>query len=240
MIRSVLICVALIGAPAAQAQQALAPTGPGSPFDGPPRSVTFWAGVSGYDDLSEDMFGTPTQPVQSARGILMLVRMAHNVCSGLERGAALEDVVPSGYSIYPSLPYSVAENPDPDPTAASVALSPTGSIDVDEAEGNPYIYLIPRPEGLRCSINWFFDGDATTPQHYRMAHDLQSLPSNVFGLVPVFTTLFDPDGNFAGHLDYDRYCDGRWCQFSTRYHLPRGEISLWTILNITQLLRSAQ
>lgn len=241
MRRAALLCLALIfGGPAAQAQDATPPSGEGAPFIGQPRALALYQDVAGYDDLLGERYGSPAQPVQNELGLRMLVRMLHNVCLGVERGRALEDVVPPGYAIYPGFEYSIAENPAPDPTAAAVALSPTGSIDTDEAQGHPYMFLTPNSRGADCLLIWVFDGSASQDRHLHMAIALHTLPADILGLVPATSTQLNPDGFFGNVLSYDRYCGGSWCRFSTTYVLTEGELSFSTVLNITDIPRRVQ
>lgn len=228
MIRVALLCGALVYAPVAQAQDAVGEI----PL---PRSVAFFQGVEGYGDLAPDRFGTPARPAQDDFGVVMLVRMLHNVCGGLERGAAFEDVIPDGFATYPSFEYSLGETPAPLAEPSDyVALSVTGSIDTDEQEGHPYMFLGPRNGMMDCTLRWHFDGVASAERHLQMAIRLHTNPPGVLGLVPYSDTNVNvlPTGIFVNFLQFDRFCGGQWCALNMTYNLQDGEVSFSTALNI--------
>ena len=220
MIRAVLTCAAFafaaLPAPLA-AQTAL------------PRAAEIFAGVTGYADLGADRVGTPARPVPGEMGALLLLRMFRNTCLGLESGASLDAAMPEGFAAYAASPYSLGgSEPAVD---GRMVLSATGSIDIDETEGHPVIWLRPNGERTICQVEWRLAEGFPSDRHDVMALLLTQWLPWEFALVRATPPALQPGAPVFDVVEWDRPCGGAWCPMTVLYDLPGGSISLETTLS---------
>ncbi len=223
-----LISAALLApvAPALAQGDALPP--PGSA----PRAVAIFASLQGYDDLTADRFGTPAAPAPHELGLVMISRMFRNTCLGLERGAALVDVMPPGFTAYEDLAYLMGTAPTGEPGA--MLLSPTGDIDLDAAMGHPTLRIAPSPRGMTCRIEWQQVAPPATDRQAGMAGFLVHWLPYEFAMVRA-TPSRAMDAQLLDYLEWDRPCADKWCPVTLNYALERGFLNLETRLNITDI-----
>ncbi len=208
----------------------------GSAGPGPephPRAAEIFADVQGYADLSTDRHGTVAQPVSHELGLILILRMFRNVCLGLERGAPLDDVMPPGFAAYAQSPYLFGEIQPA--TDGPQVLSPTGSIDADEDNGHPTIWLSPGETRMNCRLEWRAAAAFPEDRQTGMALFLDDWLPYTLSLVRASRpALVSPPSPFDA-TEWDRPCGDRWCPVTVIFDLPDGFVSLETRLNITDI-----
>ncbi len=230
-----LLLMALAVPHTALAQSAGFTFGSGPALRDTPRALEVFAGVQGYDDLLPDLYGTVSQPVPTELGALMVLRMFRNVCLGLEQGAALADITPNGFAPYVTLPFSFGDLAEPDYGSGSRVLSFTGSIDADEDNGHPFIWLRPEETGMTCRVEWHPGPDVPEDRQHAMADMLNQWAPWQFALIHASRPNLASDPPPSDVTEWDRPCGDRWCPVVILYSFSGGQISIETALNITDI-----
>ncbi|ABD55889.1 hypothetical protein [Jannaschia sp. CCS1] len=235
MKRAVLCLIVALCVPVAAIAQSGFTFGASPGLRDTPRALELFDDIQGYADLAPERHGTVDQPLQTELGTHLLLRAFRNVCLGIEQGRALADVMPGDFAPYVTLPYSFGDIEEPDYGPGRRVLSSTGSIDTDEDEGRPFIWLAPDPAGLSCRIEWHIDGNLPEARQHAIASYLDNWVPWQFALVhgsrPVLGTAPMPS-----HVsEWDRPCGDRWCPLVILYSFVGGQISVETVLNITDI-----
>ena len=198
-----------------------------------PRAWLTFDALRGYDDLPPERHGTPAQPDPSELGMLLVMRMFRNVCLGLERGAALDSVMPPGFAAHASGPYLFGA--DAPAGSNTRILSATGSAERDETEGRPTVSLRPARTGMSCAIEWY------VPQGMEPNH-AQALALVVRDWLPYRMALVraSPPALSAAPppsdvIEWDRPCADAWCPVTAIYTLSDILVRLETRLTITDI-----
>lgn len=198
-----------------------------------PRALEVFAAVSGYSDISDGRYGTPAAPAPSELGVIMVSRMFRNVCLGIEAGASLETVLPAGFSIHSSAFWLMGD--DTPRTGGPLVLSSTGDIAQDEDDGHPSIELRPDAGGMICRINWRMPEALGQAQQAAISDLIATWVPWEYALVAAARPEPAGDPSMSRLLEWDRPCGDRWCAMSALFSLGRGDISLSTTLDITDI-----
>ncbi|MDU8926055.1 hypothetical protein RXV86_01520 [Alisedimentitalea sp. MJ-SS2] len=198
-----------------------------------PRSFEIFAHATDYEGFSSERHGTLANPQPNELGFLLVLRMFRTVCLGLERGAALDAVVPPGFSAHHSAPYYFG--PDAARRGDKLVLSATGDVEKDEDGGHPAIWLEPRTGGMECALDWRIAADMSPDSQRAIATLLARWVPWEMALLPASRPQLLEQPALSDAIEWDRPCMGRWCPTSAFFSLSRGDISLRTILNITAI-----
>ena len=230
MIRSLVLAAALTAPPAVHGQSL---GGTGAPLAEVPRSVETFAGTLGYADLSPDRYGSPGAPRATELGMYLVLRTFRTVCLGLELGFTLDDVTPDGFTANDSMTYLFGdETGQPSPTTV---LSPTGSVDMDEDEGRPTIWLTPDPDGMVCRVEWQIAEDIPVETQEAIARLLSDWMPYEMSLMRVTRPDMVSEPVLSNAIEWDRPCMDRWCPTGAVYGLSSGRVALTTKLSITDI-----
>ncbi|WP_224815490.1 hypothetical protein [Hasllibacter sp. MH4015] len=236
MIRAVLSLVSCIATACPALAQSTDFTFGGQPaLRDTPRAIEIFSGLTGYGDLLPDLYGTPINPNSTELGALMVQRHFRNVCLGLEQGAPLAQVTPAGFASYPLFPYSFGDISDPFDGPGDRVLSPTGSIDADEDNGHPFLWLRPDPLGMTCRVEWHPTGGIPEDRYGPVANVFDIWAAWQFAMVAATRPTMDLAPRRGNATEWDRPCGERWCPVTIIYSLPRGPITMETTLNIVDI-----
>jgi hypothetical protein len=199
-----------------------------------PRSIEIFDGVSGYETFSPDRFGTLASPRPNELGFLLVLRMFHNVCLGLERGETLDSVMPEGFAAYHSSPYYFGD-PDAARHGDTTVLSSTGDIEKDEDGGSPAIWLEPGSGGMNCKVEWRIAEEMSPESRLGIAGLLAHWVPWELALVRASPPQDMGQPELIDFIEWDRPCQGRWCPAAAIYTLSRDEVIMWMTLNVTDI-----
>lgn len=233
--RPLLASLALLAVPGAASAQTDFVFGAPSALRETPRALDVFRDVGGYAEFTADRHGTVTQPLVTELGADLLMRMFRNICLGIERGASLADVTPEGFAPYATLPYSFGDIAAPDYEPGRRVLSFTGSIDADEENGHPVLWLQPENTGMTCQIEWHVGPDVPDDRQGSIATYFDEWVPWAFALVHASRPNRTTDAPRANVTEWDRPCGDRWCPMTITYNFPAGRISVDTTLNITDI-----
>lgn len=234
MIRAAILCATLLCPSAVQAQTD-ATFGQAPGLRDTPRAIEIFSNVAGYAEFTAERHGTPLRPLATGLGTDLLMRMFRNICLGIERGAALDDVMPDGFAPYASLPYTLGDVTAPDLTPGNRVLSVTGSIDADEDNHHPFIWLDPEATGMTCRLEWHPGDDVPEDHQNTIAQFFDVWVPWQFALVHASRPFFGGPQALTNATEWDRPCSDRWCPMTITYSFPDGWISIDTTLNITDI-----
>lgn len=199
-----------------------------------PRTLEIFVPATGYADLADpDRFGTPAQPLPHELGLALAVRTFKNTCFALERGESLEAAMPPGFAAYETNAYLFGTEPTGE--SASLTLSATGDIDVDETEGYVTFRISPGESGIRCLVEWRL---ATLPEPDRqlgMARYVEAWLPYELSLIRVERPILSMEPGVSGTAEWDRPCGDRWCPLTVNYFFDDGLMTLATRLNISEI-----
>lgn len=200
-----------------------------------PRSLEVFGDASGYEMFSPGRVGTLANPRPSELGFSLVLRMFRNVCLEVERGEALDAVMPDGFAAYHSTPYTFG--PDETRIGVTTVLSSTGDIDKDEDGGHPAIWLAPRTGGMTCTVEWTIMEEMSAISREAIAQIIAQWVPWELALVPASRPVIGDQSSLSDGIDWDRPCQGRWCPARIIYFLSRGDqrVSMEMTLNITDI-----
>lgn len=227
--------LALFAAPLPAAAQTDFTFGQSPALRDTPRAVEIFSDIAGYAEFTTERHGTPTQPLATELGADLLMRMFRNVCLGIERGETLAQITPDGFAPYASLPYSLGDVTAPDDTPGSRVLSATGSIDMDEDNHHPFIFLHPEETGMSCRLEWHTGADVPEDRQNSIAQYFDGWVPWAFSLVHASPPYFGAPQPLSNATEWDRPCGDRWCPMTITYSFPAGRITIDTTLNITDI-----
>ncbi len=228
--RAALLAAALALPAAAQGQSLAEMAGGPGPAD-QPRALAVFEGVEGYADLAAERVGTVAQPAANELGLLLVTRMFRNLCLGLEQGAPLDTLLPEPLAAYGQSSYLFGlEAGD----AVAQVVSPTGSIEQDEAEGRPSLWLAPSAMGMTCRIEWAV-AEFPADVQQAMARYLDDWLPFELALVRASRPVMTAEQPLSNFTEWDRPCGDRWCATTVAYRLAEGFVSIETTLDITDI-----
>jgi hypothetical protein len=198
-----------------------------------PRSFEVFGDVSGYETFSPERFGTLASPRANELGFLLVLRMFRNVCLGLERGEALDAIMPADFAAYHSSPYFFG--PDATRRGNTTVLSSTGDIEKDEDGGKPSIWLEPGAGGMTCTVEWRIAEEMSPESRQAIAGLISQWAPWELALVPASRPLPPDQSALSDAIEWDRPCQGRWCPATASYNLPGGELTMRMTLNIADI-----
>ncbi|MBY4892816.1 hypothetical protein KUL25_08570 [Rhodobacteraceae bacterium N5(2021)] len=237
MIRAALLLIALAPLPAS-AQSGFVFGQPPAATD-TPRALDIFSHIEGYAEFTAERHGAVTQPLATELGTDLLLRIFRNTCLGIERGQSLAEITPNGFAPYETLPYSFGDVTAPLFTPGRRVLSPTGSIDADEGNGHPSIWLAPEETGMTCRIEWHIGPDVPEARQQSIANYLQQWVPWSFALIHASRPFAGGTPPLTSATEWDRPCGDRWCPMTIVHSFPAGRISIETTLNITDIEGSA-
>lgn len=230
-----LVLIGVLCAPVPALAQTANQFGESPTLSNSPRALDIFAHVEGYAEFTPDRHGTLVQPLPTVLGTDLLMRMFRNICLGIEQGATLADVTPDGFAPYVTLPYSFGDIEAPDYDPGRRVLSSTGSIDADETNGHPFIWLTPEPSGMSCRVEWHMGRDLPDDVQAGIASYLDRWVPWAFSLVHAVAPYRGITPPPSHVMEWDRPCGDRWCPMVVLYSFSSGRISIDTTLNITSI-----
>ena len=195
-----------------------------------PRATEF-PSVPDYAELQPDRHGTPARPMPNELGAWAVIQTFRATCLSIENGASLAEALPPGFAAWQSGPFFFAEAVPAE--TGSLALSPTGDIDADDAAGTPILSLSPAPTGMTCRIEWNPVGETRLDAVPGMVQEwLPFAMAMVRANRPAMTDIPPP----VDSAEWDRPCNDRWCPVTATYSVSgRPMLSLETTLDITDI-----
>ena len=195
-----------------------------------PRATEF-PSLPAYEELQADRHGTPAAPMPNELGAWAVIQTFRATCLSIEKGASLSEALPPGFAAWESGPFFFAEAVPAE--TGSLALSPTGDVDADDAAGTPILTLSPAETGMTCRIEWNPVGETRLDALPGLVQDwLPYAMAMVRANRPAMTD-FPPPVDAA---EWDRPCNDRWCPVTAIYAITgRPMLSLETTLDITDI-----